>query len=501
VLKNLELCCPNTIGFRCFFSFLIAIEPHKTKSPSVTKATFVSSYCPSFVKFKNWGTPQYKPSFPTKKNAFMKKLLLIFSFLFVSNAFGQSNQANIITSDIDNFWIAFDKITATKDSAEQYNFIKTLYLDKGTDGLKAIMKARQYTAKSYINAINQHPLFWASVRANTLKAAVFATEIDANIGKMKKLYPALKPAKMYFTVGAFRTNGTTMDGMVLIGSELALADKNTITTEFSPNYSYLRGYFDENPSENVVFLNVHEYIHTQQKTTIGNDLLMQCVLEGVAEFMAVKTMEIPSPNACIAFGTKNDAALKAAFVKEMLGEDFDNWIWNTSDNPFKMRDLGYYMGYAICEKYYNQAKDKSRAIKEMIELEYNNSKALWKFVDKSNYFEKPVRFYQKSMPTVVGIKEFKNGDKNVDFNTKQITISFSTKMNKASRGFDLGPLGESNVLSVKKFVGFSDDGKSVTIEVEMKPNQHYQLLLSSRFMDENGAVIKPYLIDITTKAP
>jgi hypothetical protein len=431
----------------------------------------------------------------------MKKLLIIFSFLFVSNAFGQYNEANIITSDIDNFWIAFDKITATKDSTEQYDLIKTLYLDKGTDGLKAIMKARQYTAKSYINAINRHPLFWASVRANMLKAAVFAKEIEANIGKMKGLYPPLKPAKMYFTVGAFRTNGTTMDGMVLIGSELALADKNTVTTEFSKNYNHLRAYFDSNPVENVVFLNVHEYIHTQQKSTIGNDLLTQCVLEGVAEFMAVKTMNIPSPNACIAFGAKNDAAVKVAFVKEMLGEDFDNWIWNTFDNPFKMRDLGYYMGYAICEKYYNQAKDKSRAIKEMIELDYNNQKALWKFVDKSGYFPKSVKAYRKSMPTVVGIKEFKNGDKNVDSNIKQVTITFSTKMNKASHGFDFGLLGEPNVLSVKKFVGFSDDGKSVSIEVEMKPNQHYQLVVSSRFMDENGGVIKPYLIDITTKVP
>ena len=224
-------------------------------------------------------------------------------------------------------------------------------------------------------------------------------------------------------------------------------------------------------------------------------------MEGVAEFMAVKTMEIPSPNQCIDFGKKNAAALKAAFVKEMLSEDFDNWLWNTFDNPFKMRDLGYYMGYAICEKYYNEAKDKSRAIKEMIELDYNNEAALSKFVDKSGYFPKSIKAYRKLVPTIVGIKEFKNGDKNVDFNIKQVTITFSKKMNTASHGFDFGDLGEPNVLSVKKFIGFSEDGKSVSFEVDMKPNKRYQLLVTSRFMDENGFTLKPYLVDITTKAP
>jgi hypothetical protein len=40
---------------------------------------------------------------------------------------------------------------------------------------------------------------------------------------LKVVYPELRHAKIYFTVGAMRSNGTTLDSMVLIGSEFAMA--------------------------------------------------------------------------------------------------------------------------------------------------------------------------------------------------------------------------------------------------------------------------------------
>lgn len=169
----------------------------------------------------------------------MKHLItsLIFCLFIFQMAFAQKTDPNFITSDIDNFWTAYDQIVTTKDSAQQYAYLNQLFIEKGTPGLKAIMKARQYTPKSYIDAINQYPLFWHSIRANTLKARDFSNEIAANVVKLKKLYPDLKPAQIYFTIGAFRTGGTTQGNMILIGSEIALTDRNTIKQEFSRNQS------------------------------------------------------------------------------------------------------------------------------------------------------------------------------------------------------------------------------------------------------------------------
>src|SRR5262245_5163656 len=136
--------------------------------------------------------------------------LLLFSFAFSALLFGQTATQNVFTSDIDNFWIAYDSIQTTKDSVKQIDFIKTLHLDKGTKGLKAFMALRDYNSKLWVDLIRIYPKFWRSIRPNTLAVKSYAPEIETSINKFKELYPELKDAKMYFTVGGLRSGGTTM---------------------------------------------------------------------------------------------------------------------------------------------------------------------------------------------------------------------------------------------------------------------------------------------------
>src|ERR1700744_2874346 len=125
----------------------------------------------------------------------MKRLLLIVSVaLFAFNAaVAQKNDVTLITSDIDNFCNAYDKIITTKDSAQQYEYLNKLFIDKGTPGLAAMMKARSYTPKSYIDAINKNPSQWDALRNNRLQINGYARDITANIEKLRAFYPELKP--------------------------------------------------------------------------------------------------------------------------------------------------------------------------------------------------------------------------------------------------------------------------------------------------------------------
>ncbi|MDY3319898.1 hypothetical protein PG637_10870 [Riemerella anatipestifer] len=415
----------------------------------------------------------------------------------------QKQSLNIVTSDIKNFWEAYDKIILTQDSILQNKYLDSLYLKKGTDGLKAIRQVRNYTPQEYIFAINNYPKFWTSIRENTLKAGQYSSNLEKGIKRLKDIYPNIKPTKVYFTIGALRTSGTTLDSLVLIGSELALADKDTPTNEFPENLSHLRDYFDSEPSKNIVFLNIHEYVHTQQKTTTGNSLLAQTVLEGVAEFVAEKALEIKSPNPQIEFGRKSDAKIKAKFELEMFSPNLYNWIWNSSDNEFGMRDLAYYVGYKICEDYYNISTDKPQAIKEMIELDYNDESELIKFVEKSEYFDKPLNLYkeafEKSRPKVESIDKIQNKSTSVQTDIDVLTIHFSQKMDTRFRNFQLGPLGEKNVIRIKDFQGFSEDGKSVSFGIEkLEPLKKYQIVVGSGFRNTEGIPLIPYLIEFKT---
>jgi hypothetical protein len=436
----------------------------------------------------------------------MKKtfLTLILCLLIFKVVFAQKRSSDFITDDVSNFWTAYDKIIATKDSVQQYNYLHQLFIAKGTPGLKAIMQARGYTEQSYIDAIYKYPLFWNSIRANTLKAGAFADSISANVSKLKILYPDLKPAKIYFTIGALRTGGTTMNDMVLIGSEIAMGDESTIASEFPPTFAGLKPYFKSNPINIIVFTNLHEYVHTQQKTTIGNNLLAQCVLEGVAEFMAEKATKQLSTLPALNYGRVNEEHIKKKFAMQMFNTFNGFWLYSNVENEFGIRDLGYYIGYTICEKYYNKLSDKKQAIKEMIELDYNDETALSEFVDQSGYFAKPIntlkKEFEESRPVVTGITPFKNNSMNVDTAIKEITVEFSTDMDTLYRNFELGPLGESNLLKIKSVVGFSNDRKSITFKVDLKPNQHYQLIIGDGFRNKNAIQLKPYLIDFYTSA-
>ncbi len=434
----------------------------------------------------------------------MKKNIYFILFLtFIINANGQNMADNerIITYDIDNFWVAFDKIISTKDSTKQYEFINKMYIEKGSIGLKNIMIARRYTAKSYVDAINNYPLFWKSIKENTLKAKTYSNALESSIEKLKAVYPALKPAKIYFTIGAFRTPGTILDGNILIGSEMALGDDKTIITEFPANMAHLTPYFKSNPSKEVVFLNIHEYVHTQQKGEGGYDLLSQALYEGIAELVAVKALDKNSPNNAIIYGKINDKKIKKVFEKEMFSNWYYNWIWNNLENEFKTRDLGYYVGYAIAEKYYDNAKDKKAAIKTLIELDYNKPDEIEKFVDEIKYFSKSIKKlkedFEKSRPYVVGIKEFKNGQQNVNPNISEITIQFSEKMDKGYRSMDFGVLGKDffpKIISAK----FADDCKSVIYQVKFESNKQYQFVVMDGYRNQRAIQLKKYEINIKT---
>ena len=413
------------------------------------------------------------------------------------------HDSTIVATDIPLFWSVYDQVIQTSDTNEQMRLMDELYLQKGSPGLHAMMAARRYTSKSYVQAINEYPNFWKSLRSKTNGVENYSEDIQKGIQQLKALYPDLKPAKIYFTMGALMSVGTTLSDKVLIGAEIAMADSTVITNELTGNHSHLPKYIRNNPYKKIVFNNVHEYVHTQQDTTIPNSLLSKVLIEGVPEFVAEKTLNIPSPNNSILFGKANDTAIKATFVKEMFTEFDIMWFWGNPNNKFNVGDLGYYVGYAICKSYYEQAADKKLAIKTMIELDYHNETEINQFIDDSKYFAKSMKSYreefEKNRPKIVGISEFENGSQTVDPSIKTLTLQFSERMNTSIRNLRTGPMGENNLLTIIDLLEWSEDGKEITFAIELKPNLQQQLLVTDIFKSEEGYLLEPYLIDITTK--
>jgi len=143
-------------------------------------------------------------------------LTVVLSLLFTC-AFAQGN-SKIYTSDIDNFWVAYDSIQHVEDFSDKLELINRLYISKGTKGLHAFMKARDYNDTLYVKLIESNPKFWNSIRSNTLSVKDKAGELNEAVEKLKQIYPDLKDAEMYFTIGGLRSGGTVTDNMVLVGA-------------------------------------------------------------------------------------------------------------------------------------------------------------------------------------------------------------------------------------------------------------------------------------------
>jgi hypothetical protein len=432
----------------------------------------------------------------------MKGVLLIITCLILKMPlFDQNNRQVFVSTDIDNFWMAYEKIISTNDSARQYKYLKELYLDHATPGLKSLMKVKGYTEKDLIDAIAAYPLFWKSLKPNTLNVTELYDEIETSIQQLKTAYPNLKPSTIYFSIGNFRSNGTIEGNEVLIGSELTLADNSTIIDELP---EWRKPFYKEyDQRKNIALLCTHEYIHTQQKELVEN-LLSMCLYEGVAEFVSCKVTGRKSNTPAIEFGKANEKKVVDQFVADLfIMSNNYNWLWGENRNQLKIRDLGYYIGYEICERYYDRSIDKQKALKELIELDYTNEKEVERIVNITKLLptslEELSDDYEKQRPTVILVAPFKNDSKEVKPGLTKITITFSEPLVKYNTGLDFGPLGKDFFPKINPERIFGEDGRSWTFEADLKPNQQYQILISNNFRKENGVRLKPYLIDFKTK--
>lgn len=431
---------------------------------------------------------------------------LLISILLINSCqpeTGTQSYEDIVTSDIKLFWEAYDQINSTEDSVLQMQYLQELFLDKGTIGLSTIQQVRNYQPEEYLAAIRNYPKYWESVRKSTLEAPQYAAEIQQGIDGFKVLYPAYKPAKIYFEIGVFRTPGTALDSVIIIGAEMAMADENTAVEELPESMNYVKDYLKGNPVKDLAFLNVHEYVHSQQTTTGGYDLLSQSIFEGSAEFIAEIVTQQASIQPAIAYGKANDDKVKSRFSEELFSPSYFNWIWNNTDNEFGTRDLGYYIGYAIVSRFYEAAPDKNTALKTIIELDYTDRAKVEAFVQSTAYFEQDLETlkvaYENRRPEVAGFLGWGMNAINVSPGKQQFTVLFDQVMDARFRSTDFGPSGKDHFPKIET-IEFSEDGRSATYTVIMEPNTDYDMIIDRGYRTERGIPLKPFNLKFRTGA-
>jgi hypothetical protein len=273
-------------------------------------------------------------------------------------------------------------VQATAQKDRQVEIMQSLYIDKGTTGLRSFMQLRKFDARKLVESIHKYPKFWSSIRENTLKVPPVVPVIEKHLATFKVLYPEMRTARIFFTITPARAAGVAIDSTALIGTEIAMGNRYTDVSEFPDKR--LENFFKPKETNNIVPVAIHEYVHTQQ-TTEGKTLLGQCIYEGACDFITELVLGEPLTHSYLTYGRKHEKQLKEDFKKEMFTEDYSNWLYN-GNKAATMGDLGYFMGYAICKAYYRRSKDKKQAIRQIITLNYADLPAVKEFLSASRYY-------------------------------------------------------------------------------------------------------------------
>ncbi|WP_194774632.1 gliding motility protein GldB-related protein [Pararhodonellum marinum] len=299
--------------------------------------------------------------------------------------YGQHEAPRIYTEDIIRFWEAYDALEEAASTEDSIRLIQTLYLDQASEGFRRFIKARELTAEKYVQQIAHAPKFWESVREKTLDIKTYIPAIEEQYVQFRSALKGFKNPPICFAIGVLSTGGTVQKGWLLIGTEMVVADSTVHKEELN---SWLKAVLPDHAQ--VLEFTAHELVHTQQRFGMGamwghlnHRLLSMSIHEGAADFLTQKVTGATINKSMYAYGYENEEALWKEFSQEMYGKDFSNWLYNGTGSTDRPADLGYFMGYRICESYYENAKNKEKALNKI--LKTNRYR---RFLKKSGYMEK-----------------------------------------------------------------------------------------------------------------
>ena len=293
----------------------------------------------------------------------MKTFLALFLSLAVFSCSGQNSQGvGIETSDIANFWIAYDSI---QNSTEKSKVFTELYLDKASEPFKKMIEASGDIrhVENYFESFEKYPKFWGSLRKPTMELQKIETEVLECFDRVKKIYPKFNPGDVCVFIGvrSIQASVWKKDNLIFMGAELNLHFEDVDLSELEPEETFAY----QNSIQSTI---IHETIHLQQKGD-GENVLGQAIHEGSADFLAELFLNEPYKSQAYIYGRKNEEKLWTEFSKEMDSTDISNWFYAESGKKEgRPADLGYFMGYMITKSYYDKAKDKDKAIQEIIEV-------------------------------------------------------------------------------------------------------------------------------------
>ncbi len=256
--------------------------------------------------------------------------------------------------DVNRFYAVYDA-AGGHPSAEA---LQRDYLDKGSQGLHRLAAIRRVTGEAIAANLAKRPRMYADARRCMDVLPRVRARVAADLAKLGELYPEATFLPVTIAVGRGKPVGATDRTGVMIGLEALCAVS----------------WMQPDVEDRFVFVIAHEYAHVQQAIAAPvfydrekPTVLEASLVEGAAEFVGEM---ISGGIAYPGFKWREqgrEKEIETAFVADEDKTDLSAWLYNGSMT--KPGDLGYWVGYRIVKSYYTKAKDKQRALREILAID------------------------------------------------------------------------------------------------------------------------------------
>jgi hypothetical protein len=274
------------------------------------------------------------------------------------------DSVRVVTSDIDNFWRAYDRLTRHSTHDDSVGAFAEEYFKPASPGLAEFIRLRIGSPDSLVNALGKLPRYYAAIRPNTRRVHEMTPIIRDGLRRFQALYPEAAFPDIYFLIGRFTSKGTLSASGLYIGSEMVSSDASTPTDEL-PGWARavtLR-------ADDIPCTVVHELVHYQQDNARSRTLLASVLNEGVPDFLTDRAVGCQTTRSVVyAYGERHQRELWVEFQQAKHGTDYSRWLHNGLTSTDRPANLGYWMGYQIAKAYYERATDKRRAVYDLLHI-------------------------------------------------------------------------------------------------------------------------------------
>jgi hypothetical protein len=272
-------------------------------------------------------------------------------------------RVRFVTSDIENFWRAYDLAAVEPDRARRVEIFQREYLERGSAGLQDFVRLRIKSAEELVRALERTPRYYASIREATRRVGALDSVMRASFQRFREFYPDAVFPDVYFVIGISNTGGTVSSNGLLIGAEMYGMGPATPLDELP---AWLASVLKS--VESLPAIVAHESCHFNQSYPEPRTLLGKSIQEGSCDFIGeLISGATVNPEQAV-WAEPRQAELWREFEPEMAGSDYRNWLYNGAGAGDRPGDLGYYIGYRIVRAYYEAAPDRSQALREILQI-------------------------------------------------------------------------------------------------------------------------------------